>query len=649
MKKYLLFFVCLFTSSLVFSQTLASEDFNSGLPSDWSISTLATDGGWNVGNAASAGSQSWAVGDPEDGSTFISTNDDGCNCDKSEDRLILPTVDLSATTGSIFLSYDLIFAGGTYGGATEEFDLEVSYDDGTTWENLTPIEGSGTIAWRSTSLDISSVGGNASVTLSFVYRDNNGWLFGAALDNIVLQIPPKNEIGLSFTNDYRFADISNGYDLIGQVTNFGSDRVTSFDVNYSIDGIMTTETITGLDIGPLENGEFSVNVPVASANAFTIDFDIANPNGEMDSDDSNNSSTYAGVGVENAPSKMIFVEESTGTWCPWCPRGAVFMDRMEEEISDVFAGVAVHVGQPTWPDPMQIAGDYPTTYAGMVGGFPTLLIDRDINPGIPGIETMSEFGQELVTLTNSRPSPIGLNVSAVIDPWSREMTIDLTATAHTNIDANYSILLLITEDHVTGDGFDYRQANNYAGGQVGPMDGWESLANPASGNDIEYNHTLREALGGFSGLTGIIPSTLASGDTYNSTQVYTIPEEFDMAELNIVAVVLDQDNDGAAYNAHVDREIEILTSSIDEITNLSHFKTFPNPVGDNVNIELGFSENVDFQMNINDALGKRVKSLGQYSESTLRTSVDVSDLPSGVYSLSIMTKDGQNVSKFVKI
>ena len=92
-----------------------------------------------------------------------------------------------------------------------------------------------------------------------------------------------------------------------------------------------------------------------------------------------------------------------------------------------------------------------------------------------------------------------------------------------------------------------------------------------------------------------------------------------------------------------------LSTSVQEINNLAHFKTFPNPIVDMINVELGFTENVEFSMVITDALGSKVKTLGQFSESNLRTAFDVSDLVSGVYTLAIMTKDGQNVTKFVKM
>lgn len=650
MKKFLLCLGCVFTLIQVNSQSLVNEDFNDGFPSDWSISTLASDGGWNVGTAATNGSQFWDIADPADGTTFIATNDDNCNCDKSEDRLILPTIDLSAISDKIFLTYDIVFAGGEYQGAAESLNLEVSYDEGATWELLSTVDGDGTIAWRSAFTDLTSLGGNASVTLSFVYNDDGGWVFGAGLDNVLIEVPNKNDVALVFNpNAYRFADISTGYDVSGILTNFGSDTLNSVDINISEGANSYSETITDLGLAPFESSTFTLNIPISEATGFNLDVVATNPNSATDEDDTNNSDSFEGIGVENAPSKMIFVEESTGTWCPWCPRGAVFMDRMEEEIEEHFAGVAVHVGQSTWPDPMQIAGDYPLEYAGLVSGFPTLVIDRDLNPGIPGIDDMTEFGRQLVELAESRPSPIGLSVSAEIDKWTREMSIDLTATAHSNMDADFTIMLLITEDHVTGDGFDYRQANNYAAGAQGPMDGWEALANPASGNDIEFSHTLREAIGGFTGLTGIIPATISSGETYTYEHTYTIPDTYDMEELNIVAVVLDQGNEGVGYNSHIDRNIEFLITAVEEISSLNELNAYPNPTGDNLTVEVAFDEVIDFRLEVIDVLGNKIRTLTSQNTQNFKSTYDVSDLPKGIYSLAIMTKDGQNVTKFVKM
>ncbi|MBT8232599.1 MAG: T9SS type A sorting domain-containing protein [Saprospiraceae bacterium] len=91
------------------------------------------------------------------------------------------------------------------------------------------------------------------------------------------------------------------------------------------------------------------------------------------------------------------------------------------------------------------------------------------------------------------------------------------------------------------------------------------------------------------------------------------------------------------------------STAVTNIDELSIFNTYPNPVVDDLTIELAFDENIDFRMDIVDALGNKVKTLGTQTSKNFRSSYDVSDLPSGMYTLAIVTKDGQNVSKFVKM
>ncbi|NNE27880.1 MAG: Omp28-related outer membrane protein [Saprospiraceae bacterium] len=658
MKKILLtIMMAVFASATVFSQAvLVEENFNGTLPADWSVSTLASDGGWNIGSAASIASQFWPVTAPQDGSTFIATNDDACNCDKSADRLIFPALDLSAQTGALFLSFDLAFAQGTYG-ATEALFIEVSYDGGTTWETVTEVTGEGSIAWRRAVYDVSMANGNAAVNFAFRYNDGGGWLFGAAIDNVTLSVPVANDMSVVVDDIYRFASIDGPVNVTGSITNLGGQPLTSYDIVLNDGTNDISETVTGIDVAPLETVDFEIPVQLNEPTNYDLTVNVSMPNGEMDANDTDNGGALALTGVTGAPGKMLFLEESTGTWCPWCPRGAVFMDLMEENFPESIAGVAVHVGAAAqgWPDPMEVTS-YATEYAALVSGFPTLVLDRTLNPGIPGLADMIPFGESLTEFTRERPSPIGLNVDASVDGDTREMTIDLDISAHSNIDANYSVAVLITEDHVTGPSgngaagapYGYDQANNYAGGGNGPMGGWENLGTYALGENIEYNHTLRHAIGGFNGDATLIPATIAAGDNYQHTMMYTVPDEFDLENINVVAIILDQDNNGASYNAHIDRNVEIMTVSVQEIDALTNFEVFPNPTEDVINVNIDFDQSQTFTISVIDVLGNRVRSLGNFSGNSLNESFNVNDLASGLYLLSIQTAEGQNTLRFTK-
>ncbi|MDQ3016447.1 MAG: hypothetical protein M3R25_06995, partial [Bacteroidota bacterium] len=104
----ILLFVSILYPHFSISQIILSENFESGTLSGWSNQTNATDGGWKAGTPAGLSSQYWPIA--TNGSAFIAaTNDDGCNCDKSQDFLISPPLDFKGLSG-IALQVDIFFA-----------------------------------------------------------------------------------------------------------------------------------------------------------------------------------------------------------------------------------------------------------------------------------------------------------------------------------------------------------------------------------------------------------------------------------------------------------------------------------------------------------------------------------------------------------
>ena len=78
-----------------------------------------------------------------------------------------------------------------------------------------------------------------------------------------------------------------------------------------------------------------------------------------------------------AEGKLVIGEEATGTWCGWCPRGAVALNWMDKDYEGYWQGIAVHNGDPM-TDP-----DYDNGIAPYISGYPSGLVDRgsDIDPG----------------------------------------------------------------------------------------------------------------------------------------------------------------------------------------------------------------------------------------------------------------------------
>lgn len=160
---------------------LLSENFESGtIPATWTQETNAADGGFLVDTANELSSFFWTI--PSTNSSLIAaTNDDACNCDKEEERLIMPEFNFS-TYENIVLNFDA-FSNEQWGG--ESF-IEVSTDGGGSW-TAQAIPAAGT--WQTLSVNLSDdfgVNGETSVLVAFRYTDNNNWADGLAVDNITL-------------------------------------------------------------------------------------------------------------------------------------------------------------------------------------------------------------------------------------------------------------------------------------------------------------------------------------------------------------------------------------------------------------------------------------------------------------------------------
>ena len=134
-----------FISKQACAQIIFSEDFESGA-NDWTIVSNASDGGWNIGTAASLSSQSFTIVNNNSGN-IAGTNDDSCNCDKTDEFFISPSIDLTDVAAAV-LKFDSYFTDNGYQGIFEDAFIEISTDGGNTWEILEDLHGHG--SWINT-------------------------------------------------------------------------------------------------------------------------------------------------------------------------------------------------------------------------------------------------------------------------------------------------------------------------------------------------------------------------------------------------------------------------------------------------------------------------------------------------------------------
>lgn len=292
MKRHL-FTLTLSLVLMTFSQAqvIFQEDFESGtFPLGWTQETNATDGGWLIGSSSGLSSQFWPIA--ANGSTRIAaTNDDGCNCDKSQDRLITPPLDFTGLSG-IALQVDVFFGKGTYENFSEQAAIEVSLD-GSIWTVLEDLHGHG--GWDTHLLNLSNFAGEDSVYISFNYNDGGGYLYGLAIDNVTIAVPPALDASLVELNSKPYGEENTNIVISGTAFNMGITPITSLEMVYTINGGNAVSAILdGLNIQPFEYFEVSHPTPWQSpiAGSYEVKVDINTVNGTVDENTNNNSQVF---------------------------------------------------------------------------------------------------------------------------------------------------------------------------------------------------------------------------------------------------------------------------------------------------------------------------------------------------------------------
>lgn len=230
--------------------------------------------------------------------------------------------------------------------------------------------------------------------------------------------------------------------------------------------------------------------------------------------------------------KNVLVEELTGTWCQWCPRGIYYGDSLCFTYDNVIF-VAIHCSDP-------MANDDYYHASGLVGA-PSANIGRHFMDQ----ETQNWFAK--VEQESQIAPKANLNVVCDYNPEIRQLTATFTATALENMNGNYRFAAILTEDGVTGPAPSYNQTNSYSGGGHGTMGGYENLPNPIPAERIAYDHVGRELLCDYSGQAGSFPSSLEAGQTVNYGFTCTLNEDFDYNYVRVIGLLIAPD--GTVENA----------------------------------------------------------------------------------------------------
>ena len=290
------------------------------------------------------------------------------------------------------------------------------------------------------------------------------------------------------------------------ITNNSAKPITQLTYSISVDGVNGAEKSLDLS-SPIESME-TASIPYTTAfeddGVHTVELNISKVNGNTNIN-KQSSAAYSIIALEKSADRVSVVEEQTGTWCGWCPRGHVALDLLNKQLGDKVVTLAGHfTNGESQVDPMNILGDNITSQAeayadyGLIalyvssllggGGLPGAMFDRVVaaDPYVGANTTKGKNGTyeygatDLVNLLKEEnPSEADFSMTASwADDKNTDIKVDLTTTFNYNRFGSfpYGVAFVLSENGMTGKGATWKQLNYYS--KLAGVNGASDFNNP---------------------------------------------------------------------------------------------------------------------------------------------------------------------------
>jgi hypothetical protein len=544
----------------------------------------------------------------------------------SNDWLISPS--FTPTAGQ-FLLFKGLASNANY---ADGFKVKVSTTGnavaGFTTDLLTVTAESAT-SWTTHAINLSAYVGQ-SINIAIVNNSNDKELL--MIDDFELKTLPAADAAVlamtpSVATYKSYANVGGVIAVQGLLYNYGSAPITSYNVKIN-DGISTQTFPQTGNIASYASTVFSLNYTLGSVGIKPIKMWVE-LTGDMNHVNDTTSSEFGAAAF--TPTLTQVFEEGTGTWCQWCPRGAVYMDSMAKVHPEAVL-IAVHNGT---NDPMKVA-TYDAGMGGLIGGYPSGLTGRkeELDPSeflTAYTAHANDFG--VADLTVSQPTISGSTMS---------VKVDVKMAVNTKANYDYRLALVITQDKMKGTTAGWNQANAYAGGAAGVMGGYETKANPVPAAQMIYDHVARNIEGGFNGVAGSLPAVMTAGQTYTYTFNTAIPAGVNLfdakANVLLISALSGEVQNGKWKSAY--------PTAINNVLKNATLSLFPNPTADFINLEFSLTEATDVTINVTDLTGKVVYSNNLVNKiGNQGLVINAKDFSNGIYLVSLKTATGNLTQK----
>ena len=342
------------------------------------------------------------------------------------------------------------------------------------------------------------------------------------------------------------------------VVNYGGNGVQSIELECEVAGQSYTTTVALDQPVPSifgASGAATVQIPaIAELGHYDVTYKVTKVNGQPN-ELADAVSTGAVEVISFVPVHRALLEEYTGTWCQYCPRGFIGLEEMNRLYPNDFIGVSYHNG-----DPMEIMDS--NSFPSDVAGFPDAWLDRvhETDAFAGDLDYYSyQLGIDQAWLQQCEVfAPADIEVKATFNEAKTQVTATSTVTFPYNVENNkYLVTYILTADGLTGTSNEWAQVNAYAGQEGWPacMDMFTEAGSPVT--NLEFNDVAIMAPDMF-GMEGSLPATVPAEEVQTHTYTFDLTKAVNTSgenlvqninKLNVVALLVDSET-GQVMNAN---------------------------------------------------------------------------------------------------
>ena len=549
--------------------------------------------------------------------------------DYSSGTFDLITKTFSASGAGDSLRFDHAYAPAT--SENDQLSVYTSTDNGSTWTLLINLPGgsSGPLRTGSPTQHLFVPSASEWATKRYILpAGTNKIKFSAIsafgnnlyLDNIKIGTPFSSDIGVNSISEPKWGITPQSKGPKVSVKNFGTSA-QSFEVITTISpgSYTNTQPVSNLAPGASQLLTFP-NFNFSTPGTYTIK---SYTQSGSDLNHANDTITNTLVVTNNLRNAVL--EFCTGTWCQWCPCG----DNEAHHLKEIYPNTVMLAYHGASTDPWKTFNGNGIIPALGFSGYPSGLVDRvrGANNGWGSFFTDGEY-----RYAQKPASDVSISVSSSnYNAGTRQLTVNLNATALANLTGQYKVNYIITEDNMV-----YPQTgNSYCTGSSTWVHNWtvRNITNTMAGDNVNTGSWNNGQVIPLTFTTTLDAAWVAGNCKFNVV-IFKDSGTLNTSEMaqgivgNVVPTGIGQ------QGAETPNKFELS-------------QNYPNPFNPTTNIKFSLPKDGFASLKIYNSLGQLVATyLEDYIKAGVyNAQIDGSGLSSGIYFYTLKTSDYTETKK----